>query len=164
MPAQTASVPIASSVSPAAPSRALHRGLWVAQGLVAAAFLMAGSMKLTVPAEQLATQMPWVSGAMGPFTKLIGAAEIAGALGLVLPSMTRIQPRLTVFAALGLSLLMAGAAGTHLVRGEAGALGAPLVLGALAAFIAWGRTKKAPIASRGSTAREHGAASASGAR
>jgi len=160
MPAQTASVPIASSVSPAAPSRALHRGLWVAQGLVAAAFLMAGSMKLTVPAEQLATQMPWVSGAMGPFTKLIGAAEIAGALGLVLPSMTRIQPRLTVFAALGLSLLMAGAAGTHL----AGALGAPLVLGALAAFIAWGRTKKAPIASRGSTAREHGAASASGAR
>ena len=130
------------------PSRALRVGLWITQGLLAAAFLMAGGMKLSAPIEQLAANMPWVSGPMGSLVRLIGAAEVAGALGLILPSATRIQPRLTVFAALGLVLVMVGAAATHVARGEFAALGAPVVLGALSAFVAWGRSRRAVIARR----------------
>jgi putative oxidoreductase len=116
-------------------SRALRVGLWVVQSLLAAAFLMAGGM-------------PWISGAMGTFVRWIGAAEVAGALGLILPSATRIQPRLTVLAAGGLVLLMLGAAATHVARGEFGALAAPLVLAALSALVTWGRSGRASIAPR----------------
>ena len=134
--------------SHASPSRGLHVGLWVVQVLLALAFLMAGGMKLTAPVDQLAASMPWVSGAMGSFVRAIGAAEVAGALGLILPSATRIKPGLTVLAAAGLLLLMLGAAGTHVARGEFGALAAPLVLAALSAFVAWGRSRRAPITPR----------------
>ena len=131
-----------------APSRVLRVGLWITQALLAAAFLMAGGMKLSAPMEQLTASMPWVSGAMGQYVRVIGAAEVAGALGLLLPSATRIMPRLTVFAAAGLVLLMVGAAATHVARGEFGALVAPVVLAALSAFVAWGRAVRAPIAPR----------------
>ena len=141
----TASISRDSQLSP---SRALRAGLWGTQILLAAAFLMAGGMKLSVPIEQLAANMPWVSGAMGPFVRWIGAAEVAGALGLILPAATRIQPRLTVLAAAGLVLLMLGAAATHVARGEFGALPVPVMLGALSAFVAWGRGRRAPIAAR----------------
>ena len=129
-------------------SRALRVGLWVTQILLAAAFLVAGGMKLTAPIEQLAANMPWVSGSMGSFVRLIGAAEVAGALGLSLPSALRIQPRLTVLAAAGLVLVMLGATATHVARGEFAAVGVPLVLGALSAFVAWGRSRRAVIAPR----------------
>ena len=136
------------TASGATQGKSLHIGLWVAQGVLAAAFFAAGLMKVTSPIEQLQANMPWVSGAMGPFVRWIGAVEVAGAVGLILPSATRIQPRLTVLAAVGLVLVMAGAAATHLARGEFAGLGAPVVIGLLAALIAWGRSKKAPIAPR----------------
>src|SRR5262249_54570951 len=99
-------------------SKGLHIGLWVVQGLLGAAFLMAGGMKLTAPMDQLLASMPWVSGTMGQFVRFIALAEIAGALGLILPSATRIRPGLTVAAALGLTTVMTLAAATHVVRGE----------------------------------------------
>ena len=129
-------------------SRALRASLWVVQILLAAVFLMAGGMKLSMPVDQLAANMPWVSGALGPFVRFIGAAEVAGALGLVLPSATRIKPSLTVLAAAGLALLMLGGAATHIARGELGAFAVPLVLAALSAFVAWGRSQRAVIAPR----------------
>lgn len=89
----------ASSLPSNSPSRALHIGLWVAQGLLAAAFLMAGGMKATAPLEQLQAQMPWVSGAMGGLVRFIGIVEILGAVGVVLPAATRILPKLTPLAA-----------------------------------------------------------------
>ena len=81
--------------------------------------------------------------------RFIGAAELAGALGLLLPSLTRIQPRLTVLAALGLIVVMVLASAFHLSRGEGAMLPMNLALAAVAAFIAWGRSKAAPIAPRG---------------
>ena len=129
--------------------RGLHIGLWIAQALLAAAFLMSGGMKLTAPLEALQAQMPWVSGAMGALVRFIGAAEVAGALGLLLPSLTRIAPRLTVLAAIGLGVIMVLASITHASRGEFPMIGANVVLGGVAAFIAWGRSSRAPIAPRG---------------
>ncbi len=133
----------------ARPRRALRLTLWVAQGLLAAAFAASGLMKLTQPVAVLAAQMPWVASVPAALVRLIGAAELAGALGLVLPSLTRIRPRLTMLAALGLVAVMGLASAFHLSRGEGVMLPVNLVLAALAAFVAWGRSTAAPIAPRG---------------
>jgi putative oxidoreductase len=66
----------------------------------------------------------------------------------VLPAATRIKPWLTPLAALGLVIVMALAAITHVAIGEPGAIVAPLVLGSLAAFVAWGRGRRATLAPR----------------
>jgi len=130
-------------------SRGLHIGLWVAQGLLALAFLGAGVMKATTPLDELAKNMSFVTHVPGALVRFIGVSEFLGSLGLILPSVSRIKPVLTPLAAAGLVLAMSLALVTHLMLGEFAAIGAPLVLGGLAAFVAWGRFKKAPIAPRG---------------
>ena len=126
--------------------------LWVVQVLLAGLFLMAGSMKAMTPVAELATEMPWVATVPAFVPKLAGFAEILGAIGLILPAATRIKPNLTPLAGLGLATVMLLAAILHVSLGEFGMLPANLVLGGLALFVWWGRTKKAPIAERGSTA------------
>ena len=84
----------------------------------------------------------------GELTLGQGTAELAGALGLLLPALTRIKPSLTPLAAAGLVTIMALASVFHATRGESGGIVVNLVLGSVAAFIAWGRYKKAPIAAR----------------
>ncbi|WP_348524782.1 DoxX family protein [Mesorhizobium huakuii] len=69
---------------------------------------------------------------------------------MLLPALIRIQPRLTVLAALGCVLLQIAATIFHLSRGEASALPLNIILLALSAFILWGRAKKDPIPSRAS--------------
>lgn len=133
---------------PASSSRLLSASLWLVQGLLAFAFTGAGLTKLTTPHEALAAQMPWVADAPAWLPPLIGASELAGALGLVLPSALRIQPRLTPLAAGLLAVVMALAAGTHVVRGELAMIAVNAVLGALAAFVAWGRLRAAPLSPR----------------
>lgn len=142
-----AAPPVASSSSSATPSRALNIGLWVAQVLLAVAFGMAGTMKTTKPIAELVKAMPWVSDAPA-LIRFIGLAELAGSLGLLLPSLTRIKPRLTPLAALGLVVVMVLAALFHIARGEVAAVPVNLALGGLAAFVAWGRGRKAPIGPR----------------
>lgn len=129
-------------------SKGLHIALWVVQGLLAATFLAAGLMKATAPIEQLQASMPWVGGAMGQLVRFIGAVEILGGLGLLLPAATRIKPWLTPLAALGLTTVMVLAAATHISRGESRVVGINAILGGLAAFVAWGRARKAPIPAR----------------
>jgi putative oxidoreductase len=128
------------------PSKSLNVGLWVAQALLLLAFAAAGGMKLFNPAavETARTQagMPYA------LTYFIGAAEVLGAIGVVLPAAIRIQPKLTGWAAVGLATIMVLALGFHVMRGEISHIPPVIVLGALAAFVAWGRLKKAPIAPR----------------
>jgi putative oxidoreductase len=124
-------------------------GLWVAQALLAAMFLMAGATKLmSGSAELVAMGMGWAENAPFLLIKFIGLAEVAGGLGLILPAATRIMPHLTKWAAAGLCVIMVLAAGVHIVRGEFEVVPVNLVLFALAAFVIWGRTNKAPIAPR----------------
>ena len=68
--------------------------------------------------------------------KVIGALEVLAALGLILPAALGVLEVLTPLAALGIALLMAGAAVTHIRRHETRALAGPIVLGVLAAFVA----------------------------
>ena len=115
--------------------------LWVVQALLAALFLFAGASKLVMPAEAL-TQGTTLS--VG-FLRFIGVAEVAGALGLVLPGLLRIRTGLTPLAAAGLVIIMIGA--TALTYPAAGAAGAsvPFVVGLLAAAVAYGRARVAPL-------------------
>jgi hypothetical protein len=127
----------------------MHIALWVVQVLLALAFLMAGVTKLTSsPDELLAMGMTWVSYTPAPLVKVIGVAETLGAIGLVVPAGTRILPWLTPLAAAGIATIMLLAMIAHGTHGEAGAIPVNLVLGGLAAFVAWGRFVKRPIATR----------------
>jgi putative oxidoreductase len=126
--------------------KALRVGLWVAQILVALVFLSAALGKLTQPYESLAASQAWVRLFSPEMVKLIGVIELFGIAGLILPSLTRILPVLTPLAAAGLAVTMIFAAAAHLRVGEAPIVN--LILGGLAAFVAWGRYKKVPIAPR----------------
>ena len=125
----------------------MNRALWIIQALLAALFLFAGGMKLILPIEEITKQIPMP----GLFLRFIAVCEVLGALGLILPWLLRIRPGLTPLAAAGLVIIMIGAAvATLATAGIAMAL-FPLVVGILAAFIAYGRWRLAPLrASAGS--------------
>jgi len=122
--------------------------LWAAQFMLAAAYGLFGSMKATQPLDQLAQMMTWIPSFPTLFVRTLGVVEVLGAIGLILPSLTRIQPRLTVIAALCILVHQALAVALHVSKGEIGVLGLNAVLIALAAFIFWGRRSKAVIAPR----------------
>jgi len=117
----------------------MNVALWIVQGLLTIAFLMAGGMKLFQPKEKLATNMAWVEDFSQTTVRVIGLLEVLGAIGLILPLALKIWPILTGVAAVGLVLTMIGAAITHIRRGEMTLLAPPIVLGLLAAFVAVGR-------------------------
>ena len=141
-------IAVSPSVSTQRPSKALHIGLWVAQVLLAAMFGMAGVMKTTTPYADLASQMSWVPVMGEAMLRFIGISELAGAIGLILPALTRIRPSLTGWAGVGLTVVMILAAGFHAIYSEFSAIPMNVVLGGLAAFVAWGRLRRAPIAPR----------------
>ena len=116
--------------------------LWVIQGLLAALFLFAGSMKLILPIEAMAGPV----ALPGWFLRFIGVAEVAGAIGLILPWLTRIQPRLTPFAAGGLVVIMSGATVITAIGGPAATAPVPFAVGLLAASVAYGRWFATPPA------------------
>ncbi|WP_174186956.1 DoxX family protein [Nocardia barduliensis] len=113
--------------------------LWIVQGLLAALFLLAGITKLTRPRDELTRQLPWVDDFSTPVVRGIGAAEFAGAAGLVLPAVTGIATVLTPLAATGLAIIMVGAIVVHLRRGEPPAIAFNTVLLIGAVLVAWGR-------------------------
>ncbi|MEW6434368.1 MAG: DoxX family protein [Myxococcota bacterium] len=142
------STPNAATATDARPAgKGWSIGFWTAQVLLATAFGMAGTMKTFTPIEELAQKLPWVTS-LPNLVRFIGVSELAGALGLILPAATRVKPVLTPVAALGLVVVMVLAAGFHILRGEVQAVPINAVLGGLAAFVAWGRLRKAPIAER----------------
>ena len=89
--------------------------------------------------------MPWVAQVPAGLIKFIGASELLGGLGLVIPSALRIMPQLTVLAARGLALVMILALAFHVSRGEYSAIVTNIILASVALFISWGRSMKAVI-------------------
>jgi uncharacterized membrane protein len=118
---------------------AVNRALWVTQLLLAAAFASTGTAKLVRSKEQIAEVMGWVEDYQQRSIRAIGALEVLGAVGLVLPAATGVAEVLTPMAAVGLALLMVGAAVTHLRRGEPRYVVLNALLFAGAVFVAWGR-------------------------
>lgn len=136
------------SVPAIPPGKPLRIALWLAQAVVAALFCMSGVMKLTTPIPELSAMMPWTGQLPAGFVRFIGLVDLAGGIGILLPALTRIQPRLTVLAALGCVALQILAMSFHAYRGEFSVLPLNVMLLVLSAFILRGRATKAPIAPR----------------
>jgi putative oxidoreductase len=117
--------------------------LWVLQALLAVAFLAHGWLFLSPPAElvdQMNASLPrW-------FQLFVGVAEVLGAVGLILPGLTRILPWLVICAAVGIMIVTASATVFHVARGEMGSAATTLVLFGIAAFVAYMRYRVVPIA------------------
>jgi uncharacterized membrane protein YphA (DoxX/SURF4 family) len=92
--------------------------IWILQGLAAVLFLMAGIMKLSTPYDKLKEKMPWAENYSAGTVKFIGAAELLGAAGLILPAALGILPVLTILAAFALAMVMFLAICTHSRRKE----------------------------------------------
>src|SRR5712675_1829545 len=113
--------------------------LWIAQGILSALFLMGGVMKSFQPKEKLAKSMPWVNDFPLPVVRLIGVAELLGAIALIIPMLLGIAPVLTPLAAAGLGITMILAAIYHYRKHEMKAIMMNTVLFSLAVFVAIGR-------------------------
>ncbi|HKO47620.1 MAG TPA: DoxX family protein [Polyangiaceae bacterium] len=138
-------IPVAASASPA---KALHIGLWVTQALLALTFVGGGLWKLLTPLAGLAQMIPWAGQVPAGFLYMTAWVDLCGGLGVSLPALTGIKPRLTVLAALGCGLLQVCAIAFHLSRGEAANTPFNFLLVGLSLFVAWGRYFKAPIPAR----------------
>ena len=119
--------------------------LWVVQAVVAGIFIMSGAIKLFMPMELLAPKNPWVTQVPEWLTRLIGFSEIAGGIGLLLPSILRIEPRLSVYAAFSLAFVMLLAIAFHINRSEYAGLYVNVLLFVGAVYVGWNRLKKYPI-------------------
>ena len=119
----------------------MTHALWIVQGLLAALFLFAGGMKLVLPLDKLTGPFPLP----GWFIRFIGVCEVLGALGLILPGLFRIRRGLTPLAAAGLVIIMIGATALGLMAGDVTMALIPLGVLLLAAFVAYGRWRVAPL-------------------
>ncbi len=117
----------------------MNAALWAAQGILAIIFMMAGAMKLMKTKSELAEKMDWVEDFSQSTIRLIGAAEVMGTVGLILPALTGIAPILTPFAASGLAVITMGAMVVHLRRREYALALMGMMLAAMSVFVAWGR-------------------------
>lgn len=122
----------------------MHIALWIAQVILAAAFLMAGMTK-AFQYEKAKASLPWVQDVPKGLTTLIGSSELLGGLGLLLPMLTGIAPVLTPVAAAALGLVMVLAAIFHSRRREWQAVVFNIVLLSLALFVAYGRFVAVPV-------------------
>ena len=124
-----------------AEGRRMNTVLWIVQGLLAIVYLVAGGSKLVMSIEEMTKDV----ALPGAFLRFLGVSEVLGAVGLILPGLLGIRPGLTPLAAAGLVLIMIGATViTVATMGVAMAL-IPLVVGLLAAFVAYGRWRLAPL-------------------
>jgi uncharacterized membrane protein YphA (DoxX/SURF4 family) len=120
----------------------MNIALWIVQVLLALLFLFAGVMKFVMPIEEMMKQMPIPLPAW--FVWLTGIVEVLGAIGVILPWLLRIRPGLTPLAAAGLVIVMIGATAYTLAAGDVASALMPLVVGVLAAFVAYGRWRLVP--------------------
>ncbi|MGE5182577.1 MAG: DoxX family protein [Acidobacteriota bacterium] len=109
--------------------------LWTVQGLLALLFAFAGTTKLVLPLSALAAQFPLP----GALLRFVGLAEVAGALGLILPGVLRIRPWLTPLAAAGLAIIMIGATVLTLASPQPAGAVVPALVGVLAVTVAYHR-------------------------
>ncbi len=116
--------------------------LWVLQVLLAALFMWHGWLLLAPPAELVE-----IMNAEFPlwFRMFLGAVEVLASIGLIVPGVTRIQPWLTPFTAMGLMIVMVCATVLHSYKGQTGSAVTTAVVLLILAFVAYMRWKVKPI-------------------
>jgi uncharacterized membrane protein YphA (DoxX/SURF4 family) len=119
----------------------MNLALWIIASALAVVFALSGLMKLGMSKDKLvaSSNMGWAEGFSQTQIRWIGAAELCGAVGLIAPAVVHIAPVLVPIAAIGLLLVMVGAAVVHGRRGEVPMVAMNVLLFALAAVVAWGR-------------------------
>jgi hypothetical protein len=119
----------------------MNIALWIAQGLLAAMYLVVGSMKMFQPAKVRENpRMTWAHGQPEQYIRFVGTVEVLGGLGLILPLVTGIMPWLTVLAGIGLTLIQLLAIfKEHLPKKEYEVIPLNLLLLALSMFVVIGR-------------------------
>ena len=122
----------------------MNRALWIVQGLLSALFLFGATFRFTMPLDEVAAMV----GVSVPLIVFISIMEILGGLGLILPGLLRIRTGLTPLAAAGLAIIMAGAVVIGIGMGDPVGASIPLVIGLLAAFVAYGRWRVVPLRQR----------------
>lgn len=119
-------------------SKTMNTILWIVQGLLALTFIWSGFMKILNPQD---LPFLWVKDIRN-LVVLTGVVDFLGGLGVVLPGLFRVQPKLTIFAAYGIIVLMTVASVFHISRGEAKDIGFNIFMALLAVFVVWGRKAK----------------------
>ena len=130
-----------STASKRVATRRINIAIWTVQVLLACLFLFAGGAKLVLPIAEMTKQFPLP----GLFLRFLGVAELAGAAGLILPSLLRIRPYLTPLAAGGLVIIMSGATAISMAGGKVAPAIPPFVVGCLAGLVLYARTRVVPI-------------------
>jgi uncharacterized membrane protein YphA (DoxX/SURF4 family) len=113
--------------------------LWTVAGLLALMFATAGLMKMAMPKEKLVNTMEWAKPVPRPRLRALGAVELLGAIGLIVPRALNVAPVLTPLAAVGLAIVMIGATIVHTRMKDYTGLAMPVVLLILAVVVAAGR-------------------------
>jgi DoxX-like family len=129
----------------------MNVALWILQVLSGIFWCVTGLGKVLCLNQavwnQTLPRVPWFSAVPRDLFVLIGVCEFLGGVGLILPGMTGVKPKLTAWSAIGLTLVMVLAAGFHIARGEYGSfMPFNLVLAGISAFIAYGRLSVRAIA------------------
>jgi uncharacterized membrane protein YphA (DoxX/SURF4 family) len=128
----------------------MNNALWILQVLLGVFFSLNGFGKICWYDQALWNQalheVAWFSAVPRDLLIFIGVCEFLGGIGLILPAMTGVKPKLTPLAALGLMTVMILATIFHIARGEYAFVLVNLVLGGVAAFIAYGRVFVKPTA------------------
>ena len=125
----------------------MNLALWIIAGVLAFTFAASGIMKLVQPKEKLVASATggWGTNWNPGSIKLIGVAEILGAIGLILQAVVHVAPILVPLAAVGLALVMIGAAIVHSGRHELPNVAINVALLILTAVVAWGRFGPVPF-------------------
>lgn len=121
-------------------SKTMNILLWTAQAFLALIFIWAGFMKLV---QSEALPFPWAKD-HASLVILTGIVDLLAGVGIILPALLRIRPKITVYTAYGTIALMIAASVFHIARGETKDIGFNVLTAALAVFVAWGRQRKAP--------------------
>ena len=114
----------------------LNKTLWTLQGLLAALFLFAGTMKLVMPIEAMEGPV----ALPGALLRFIGVCEVLGGVGLVLPWLLKIRPVLTPIAAAALEPIMIGAVVITVAGGSVAGAAIPFIVALALGAIAYRRS------------------------
>jgi hypothetical protein len=124
----------------------MNLALWIVASVLAAIFTASGLLKLLVSKDNLVqVGQGWAQDFSPTSIRLMGVAEVLGAVGVILPAVVNIGPILVPLAAIGLGLFMMGAAVVNVRRKDAATIAVNLVLIAVAVFVAWGRLGPYPF-------------------
>lgn len=120
-------------------SKSITITLWTAQIILAACFFLGAAMKLFLSVEKLSAMWPWTGEINVLLVRGTGVLDLLAGIGIILPTLFKIHPKIVPLTAVGILILMISASVFHICRGEASEIGINIFIAVLTAFVFWGR-------------------------